>query len=101
MAEPSGREADLSPQERLFAVEVARARAAAKVSQDWVGKRIGLSRSKVSEVCAGRYLPTREAVVLLSEALGMDRERTLRLWQDARDANEQRRHKKRLNRLAT
>ncbi|MFD6070811.1 NACHT domain-containing protein, partial [Amycolatopsis lurida] len=89
--------ADLSPQERLFATEVARARAAARVSQQWVGDQIGLSRSKVSEVCCGRYLPQREAVVLLSEALGMDRERTLRLWQDAWEANAQRRQRDRLN----
>ncbi|AUI57324.1 NACHT domain-containing NTPase [Amycolatopsis sp. BJA-103] len=98
MAGSNGRpKADLSPQERLFATEVARARAAARVTQQWVGDQIGLSRSKVSEVCCGRYLPQREAVVLLSEALGMDRERTLRLWQDAWEANGQRRQRDRLN----
>ncbi|MFI9453588.1 NACHT domain-containing protein [Amycolatopsis sp. NPDC052450] len=98
MAGSNGRpKADLSPQERLFATEVARARAAARVSQQWVGDQIGLSRSKVSEVCCGRYLPQRETVVLLSEALGMDRERTLRLWQDAWEANVQRRQRDRLN----
>lgn len=77
MAEVSSRrKGELSPQERLFANEVARARAAAKVSQEWVGRQIGLSWSKVSEVCCGWYLPAREAVVLLCDALGMDRERT-------------------------
>ncbi|RSM33535.1 transcriptional regulator [Amycolatopsis balhimycina DSM 5908] len=89
-----------SDQERLFAVEVSRARATAKVSQDWLGRRINLSRGKVSEVCGGWYLPSRETVALLIEALGMERERTLRLWQDARDAAEQRRKLERFRRRA-
>jgi DNA-binding XRE family transcriptional regulator len=92
VAGPSGeRPVNLSAQERLFAAEVSRARAAAGVSQEWVGRQIGLSRSKVSEVCSGRYLPARETAVLLVEALGMDRHRTLRLWQDARAARDLRR----------
>jgi hypothetical protein len=88
---------DPSAQERLFAAEVSRARAAAKVTQEWVGRQVGLSRSKVSEVCNGRYLPTRETVALLVVALGMDRDRTLRLWQDASAARDvRRRHDRQL-----
>jgi cellulose synthase operon protein C len=88
----------LTPQERLFAVEVKRARAAARVSQEWVGRQVRLSRSKVSEVCCGRYLPTHDTVIGLIEALGMDREHTLRLWQDARRARAERRERERLAR---
>jgi Helix-turn-helix domain len=88
----------LTPQERLFAVEVERARAAARVSQEWVGRQIRLSRSKVSEVCCGRYLPTHDTVIGLIEALGMDREHTLRLWQDAQRARAERREGDRLAR---
>jgi transcriptional regulator with XRE-family HTH domain len=95
----AGRKVDVSPHERLFAVEVDRARAVAGVSQDWVGRRIGLSRSKVSEVCCGRYLPTRETLALLVEALGMDPGRTLRLWQDARNSRDQRQRRDRLARM--
>jgi hypothetical protein len=80
-----GRRADaLSPQERLFAVEVRRAYAAASVSQEWIGNEIGLSRGKVSEMCAGYFLPQLDTLSLLIEALGMDRERVVALWQDAR-----------------
>jgi cellulose synthase operon protein C len=97
-----GREAPmktvLTPQERLFALEVERARAAAWVSQEWVGRQVGLSRSKVSEVCCGRYLPTHDTVISLIEALGMDRDRTLRLWQDARGARAERRARDRIAR---
>lgn len=95
----AGRTVEVSPQELLFAVEVDRARTAAGVSQDWVGRRIGLSRSKVSEVCCGRYLPTRETLALLVEALGMDPDRTLRLWQDARTGRDQRKRRDRLARM--
>ncbi len=95
----AGRTVEVSPQERLFAVEVDRARAVARVTQDWLGRRIGLSRSKVSEVCCGRYLPTRETLALLVEALGMDPDRTLRLWQDARNSRDQRQRGDRLARM--
>jgi cellulose synthase operon protein C len=87
-----------TPQERLFAVEVERARAAARVTQEWVGRQIGLSRSKVSEVCCGRYLPTHDTVISLIDALGMDREHTLRLWRDAQQGRAERRERDRLAR---
>src|SRR5882724_6369661 len=51
-----------SAQERAFGAEVKRYQATARVSQDWVAKQVGLSRPKVSEICAGRYLPNRQTL---------------------------------------
>lgn len=90
----------LTPQERVFASEVERARGAAKVNQEWLGRRIRMSRSKVSEICNGRYLPTHDTVLLLVEALAMDRERTFALWRAARAARDVRRDDERTARSA-
>ena len=90
----------LTPQERVFASEVERARGAAKVNQEWLGRRIRMSRSKVSEICNGRYLPTHDTVLLLVEALAMDRERTFALWRAARAARDVRRDDERAARSA-
>ncbi|MER5264566.1 helix-turn-helix domain-containing protein [Actinosynnema sp. NPDC002837] len=87
-----------SAQERTFAAEVERHRAAARVTQDWVAQRVGLSRSKVSEVCGGRYLPSRQVLDALVTALAMDRERAVRLWRAAWDGREQRRRAERSSR---
>lgn len=95
-----GAEAMLSPQEQSFATEVKRARGAARVSQDWLGQQIRMSRSKVSEICSGTYLPTHDTVLRLVEALAMDHERTFALWRAARDAREARRSDERDARLA-
>ncbi|WP_194899171.1 helix-turn-helix domain-containing protein [Catenulispora pinisilvae] len=90
----------LTPQERMFATEVERARSAARVSQDWLGQQIRMSRSKVSEICNGRYLPTHDTLLRLVEALAMDRERTFALWRSARHARDTRRDDERNARLA-
>ncbi|MFE2755981.1 NACHT domain-containing protein, partial [Actinosynnema sp. NPDC059335] len=87
-----------SAPERTFAAEVERHRAAARVTQDWVAQRVGLSRAKVSEVCGGRYLPSRQVLDALVIALAMDRERAVRLWKAAWEAREQRRRAERSNR---
>lgn len=80
-----------SVQERAFAAEVERYRAAARVSQEWVAQRVGLSRPKVSEVCSGHFLPSLQVLDALITALGMDRERAMVLWRAAWDGREQRR----------
>ncbi|MCE6995220.1 helix-turn-helix domain-containing protein [Saccharothrix sp. S26] len=87
-----------SAPERAFAAEVERHRAAARVTQDWVAQRVGLSRAKVSEVCGGRYLPSRQVLDALVVALAMDRERAVRLWKAAWEARERRRRAERANR---
>jgi cellulose synthase operon protein C len=89
-----------TPQERLFAMEVKRAQAAANVSQNWIGQQIGLSRGKISEICSGKYLPTYDTVIQLVAALTMDRERTVGLWRDARAGNAVRRGEERRERTA-
>lgn len=81
-----------SAQERAFGAEVERYRAGARVSQDWVAQRVGLSRSKVSEVCSGHFLPSLQVLDALVTALGMDRERAVQLWRAAWEGREQRRH---------
>lgn len=73
-------------QEQLFGSQVERARRAAGISQDLLGQKIHLARSKVSEICNGRYLPSKETLTLLVRVLAMDAEQTLMLWQDARAA---------------
>ncbi|XVS67140.1 helix-turn-helix domain-containing protein [Actinosynnema sp. CA-299493] len=87
-----------SAQERAFAAEVERHRATARVTQDWVAQRVGLSRSKVSEVCGGRYLPSRQVLDALITALAMDRERAVQLWKAAWEGREQRRGAERSSR---
>ncbi|MFJ6671604.1 helix-turn-helix domain-containing protein [Actinosynnema sp. NPDC091369] len=87
-----------SAPERAFAAEVERHRAAARVTQDWVAQRVGLSRAKVSEVCGGRYLPSRQALDALITALALDRERAVALWKAAWEAREERRRAERANR---
>ncbi|TQM79015.1 NACHT domain-containing protein [Saccharothrix saharensis] len=87
-----------SAPERAFAAEVERHRAAARVTQDWVAQRVGLSRAKVSEVCGGRYLPSRQALDALITALALDRERAVALWKAAWEAREHRRRTERANR---
>ena len=83
-----------SAQERAFGAEVERYRAAARVGQEWVARRVGLSRPKVSEVCSGHFLPSRQAL----DALGMDRECAVQLWRAAWDGREQRRHAEKMAR---
>ncbi|MFC6089997.1 helix-turn-helix domain-containing protein [Saccharothrix lopnurensis] len=68
-----------SAQERAFGAEVERRRAAAGVTQEWVGRRIGLSRAKVSEIGHGVFLPSGQALDALVTALAMDRERAAEL----------------------
>ncbi|MGH3994769.1 MAG: helix-turn-helix domain-containing protein, partial [Pseudonocardiaceae bacterium] len=81
-----------SAQERAFAAEVQRYRLAAGFSQAELANRIWLHRSKVSELCNGRYLPaTLEALDRLISVLGMDRERAVELWRAARRGQAQRR----------
>src|SRR5215475_3605803 len=80
-----------SAQERAFAAEVERCRAAAQVSQAWVAGQVGLSRPKVSEICGGRYLPTRQVLDALVTALAMDRERAVQLWRAAVQGRQRRR----------
>jgi transcriptional regulator with XRE-family HTH domain len=80
-----------SAQERAFAAEVERYRAAARVSQEWVALRVGLSRPKVSEVCSGQFLPSFQVLDALITTLGMDRQRASELWRAAWDGREQRR----------
>lgn len=80
-----------SAQERTFAAEVERYRAAARVSQEWVAQRVGLSRPKISEVCSGHFLPTFQVLDALVTALAMDRERAVQLWRAAWDGREERR----------
>ncbi|MFD0205484.1 MULTISPECIES: NACHT domain-containing protein [Saccharothrix] len=87
-----------SAQERAFAAEVERHRAAARVTQDWVAQRVGLSRSKVSEVCGGRYLPSRQVLDALITALAMEHERAVQLWKAAWEGREQRRRAERSSR---
>jgi DNA-binding XRE family transcriptional regulator len=87
---------ELSPQERAFAAEVERCRAAAGVKQDWVARQVGLSRPKISEICRGRFLPSRQVLEDLVIALAMDRERAVELWHAAREAREGRRHSERM-----
>ncbi|MFD5095000.1 helix-turn-helix domain-containing protein [Amycolatopsis thailandensis] len=79
-----------SAQERAFASEVERHRAAARVSQEWVARQVGMSRPKISEVCAGRYLPTRPTLDNLVTALAMERDRAVELWQAACEGRRQR-----------
>ncbi len=81
---------DPSAQERAFATEVERYRAAARVSQDWVARQVGMSRPKISEVCAGRYVPTRQTLDNLVVALAMEPNRAVELWQAACDGRRQR-----------
>jgi hypothetical protein len=80
-----------SAQERAFAAEVERCRAATQVSQGWVARQVGLSRPKISEICGGRYLPTREVLDRLVTALAMDRERAVELWRAAVQGRQRRR----------
>ncbi|WP_214405685.1 XRE family transcriptional regulator [Pseudonocardia lacus] len=89
---------DISPQEREFGAEVARSRDRAGVTQDWVARTIGVSRSKVSEMCAGRYLPAREVLDALVVALAMDRDATVERWTAAREGRRGRRHQEQLDR---
>ncbi|MFI9811814.1 XRE family transcriptional regulator [Saccharothrix variisporea] len=79
-----------SAQERAFAAEVERHRTAAHVTQDWVAQQVGLSRSKVSEVCGARYLPNRQVLDAMVTALAMDRERAVALWKAAWDGRRER-----------
>jgi cellulose synthase operon protein C len=90
---------ELSPQERAFAAEVERCRAAAGVKQDWVARQVGLSRPKISEICRGRFLPSRQVLEDLITALAMDGERAVELWHAARRAREGRRHSERMSSL--
>jgi transcriptional regulator with XRE-family HTH domain len=90
---------ELSPQERAFAAEVERCRAAAGVKQDWVARQVGLSRPKISEICRGRFLPSRQTLERLVTALAMDKERAVELWDAARRARVGRRHSERMSSL--
>lgn len=90
-----------SMQERAFAAEVERCRAVAGVTQQWVADRIGLSRPKVSEVCKGDFLPTRQVLEDLIVAVGMDRVRTVELWAQAAHARQDRRRAERAAALPT
>jgi hypothetical protein len=87
-----------SAQEIAFGAEVERCRAAARVSQDWVAKQVGLSRPKISDIGNGRFLTSRQALDALVTALAMDRERTVQLWRAAWDGREQRRHAEKMAR---
>ncbi len=90
---------ELSAQERAFAAEVERGRAAARVSQAWVAQQVGLSRPKISEICGGHYLPTRQVLDALVTALAMDRERAVELWRAAVQGRERRREDRRAVRV--
>jgi cellulose synthase operon protein C len=92
---------ELSAQERAFAAEVERYRAAARVSQEWVAQRVSLSRPKISEVCSGHFLPSYQVLAALVTALGMDRERAVELWRAAREGREARRQAERMARYRT
>ncbi|GAA1276163.1 NACHT domain-containing protein [Saccharothrix xinjiangensis] len=87
-----------SAQERAFGAEVERRRAAAGVTQEWVGRRIGLSRTKVSEMGNGLFLPGRQALDALVIALALDEQRAVELWQAAREGREARRRAERVDR---
>ena len=87
-----------SAQECAFAAEVKRYLAAARVSQGWVAQQVGLSRPKVSEVCSGHFLPSRQVLDALVTALAMDRERAVELWRAAWDGREQRRQAEKMAR---
>jgi cellulose synthase operon protein C len=84
-----------SAQERAFGAEVERCRAAAGVSQSWVAGQVGLARSKISEMCGGRYLPSREVLDSLVIALAMDQIRAVELWGVAVQARRRRRAEER------
>ena len=90
---------ELSPQEQAFAAEVARSRARAGVTQDWLARTIGLSRPKVSEMCAGHFLPGREVLDALITALTMDHDGTVERWTAACEGRRQRRRQEKLTRL--
>lgn len=79
-----------SDQECAFGAEVARQRIAQRVTQDWVGQRVGLARSKISEIEHGRFLPSWSALDALVAALALDRDRAVRLWKEATDARQRR-----------
>jgi cellulose synthase operon protein C len=87
-----------SAQERAFAAEVERCRAAARVSQEWVAQRVGLSRPKVSEICSGHFLPSYQVLDALATTLGMDRTRAIELWRAARNGREKRRQAEKMSR---
>lgn len=89
---------EASAQERAFAAEVERYRVAARVSQEWVALRVGLSRPKVSEVCSGHFLPSFQVLDALVTTLGMDRKRAVELWRAAWDGREQRRQAEKMAR---
>jgi cellulose synthase operon protein C len=85
-----------SAQERAFAAEVERCRVAARVNQQWIAQRVGLSRPKISEICHGRFLPSRQVLDELVTALAMDRERAVGLWREALIARDARRRSKQM-----
>ena len=90
---------ELSTQERAFAAEVARSRIRAEVTQEWLARRIRLSRSKVSEICTGHFLPSRPALDSLITALSMDRDTTVGLWAAAQEARRQRLREQKMARV--
>ena len=87
-----------SAQECAFGAEVARRRATSGLTQQWVAHKIGLSRTKISEIEHGRFVPSRQALETLMTALDLDRDRTVRLWRAAVEARRQRRRSARLER---
>jgi cellulose synthase operon protein C len=68
------------------------------VKQEWVAQRVGLARSKISEIENGKYLPSWPVLDALIVALGMDRDRTVALWRAAEDGRRGRRHMERMGR---
>jgi cellulose synthase operon protein C len=95
---PKERAVEPSAQERAFGAEVARHQAAARVTQEWVAQRVDLDRSKISETCSGRFLPSYPALKELITALGMDRTRAIELWRAAQDGQEERRQAEKMAR---
>jgi transcriptional regulator with XRE-family HTH domain len=72
-----------STQERAFGTEVARQRTARHVTQDRVARQVSLSRSKISEIEHGRFLPSWTVLNALITALALDQDQAIRLWRAA------------------